>query len=158
VEVAAVREALLAFAGDAQVQKMVADLLTAPATGTERRVFLLDAIEASKLKQLPAAWTEQIGKPLEASDLRLRLRAVRLIRSRGIASLDDSLERVAACDAAGDELRTAALGALVARRPRLTGSVFAFLLRELDPKTDGAICVAAAEILGRADLSWDRLL
>src|SRR5262249_11875162 len=53
---------------------------------------------------------------------------------------------------------TAALGALVARRPRLTGSVFAFLLRELDPKTDGAIRVAAAEILGRADLSRDRLL
>lgn len=161
-EADAVREALLAFSADPAVQKMVAEMLGSPALASERRLFLLDTIDHSKLKELPAVWIEQIGKQLDAADTAVRMRAVGLIRSRAIVSLDDSLDRIANGPAAPDDLRTAAFGALVGRRPRLLPTALEFLLHVLNPKpqssTDAALRLAAAEAVGRADLSHEQLL
>ncbi|HYM09552.1 MAG TPA: PVC-type heme-binding CxxCH protein, partial [Bryobacterales bacterium] len=49
-EAASVREVLLAFCDDANAQKMVAELLGAPASSAERRLFLLDTIDGCRMK------------------------------------------------------------------------------------------------------------
>ncbi|MDX2031247.1 MAG: HEAT repeat domain-containing protein, partial [Blastocatellia bacterium] len=56
-EAEAVRETLVVFAGDAQVQALVATSLNDAAGEASRHVFLLDAIERCPIKQFPAAWT-----------------------------------------------------------------------------------------------------
>ncbi|HYM11660.1 MAG TPA: hypothetical protein VEU62_13065, partial [Bryobacterales bacterium] len=155
---ASVREVLLAFCDDANAQKMVAELLGAPASSAERRLFLLDTIDGCRMKEFPAAWVQAIGKQLDAPDARLQMRAVGLIRSRGITGLDEALGRLAAAAATPDDLRTSALAALISRRPQLDAAAFDFLLARLDPHSDAALRLAASEVLGRAELSHEQLL
>ncbi|MBI3694673.1 MAG: HEAT repeat domain-containing protein [Acidobacteria bacterium] len=81
-EAAAAQEALLAFAADPEMQKLVAELLAFSSIDADRRLLLLDTIDRAKIRELPAVWVEQIGKQLEATDERVRLRAVALIRAR----------------------------------------------------------------------------
>ncbi len=156
-EAASVREVLLAFCQNAEVQKLVAQGLGS-AHESERQLFLLDTIAACRTKEFPAVWAEQIGKQLSAPDLPVRLRAVALIRSLGITTFDDLLERLAASGAEPDDLRMAALNTLVARHPKPGPADFQFLLGRLGPKSDAALRLAAAEILGRAELTHEQLL
>ncbi len=139
-----VRPALVAFAADPQVQAIVAG----------QPSLLLDVIEQSSLKGFPAVWLTPLGRLVESGDLPVRLRAVSLIRSRGIAGLDDRLEKITE----PAELRVAVLGALVERRPELDRERLEFLARLLDPSTDAMLRQGAAQVLGRARLDDPQLL
>ncbi len=167
----ATREALVSFCGDAAVQKLVAEFLAVAAAPAGRQLLLLETIGRCSLKEFPAAWAERLGGlMLESRDARVRLNAVLLARSRGITSLDEQLAAVAAGranPAAGhagpgapddDELRVAAVGTLIARRPKLDDSSFRFLLDRLRPETEAALRLAAAQVLGRAAIEDAQLL
>ncbi len=146
-----VREALLAFMNDAGVQAMVGELLAgAPA----RRMFLLDAIEQSPLRQFPAAWVGPLGRVLDDGEPAVRLRALQLIRARAVAGLDDRLARITS----PDDQHLAALAALVERRPRLSRESFEFLSRWLAPDADAVFRQSAAQTLARAELAPEQLL
>jgi putative membrane-bound dehydrogenase-like protein len=157
-EAAGVQETLLAFCSDAGVQEIVAGALGAKSSSPERQLFLLDTMDRCKMKEFPAVWVQQLGRQLDAPDVRVQLRAVALIRSRAIAALDGALEQIAENGAAAEELRMAALGALAARRPKISPADFAFLAARLDPKVDASSRFAAAEVLGRSDLSSQQRL
>jgi putative membrane-bound dehydrogenase-like protein len=149
-----VREALIAFCSNADVQKMAAD----PAVDTGRQLFLLDTMDRCPLKQLPELWIQRLGELLDRPDARVRRRAVALIRSRALPGLDDKLERIAAETLAPADLRVAALGALISRRRQLPEPGFQFLLSRLDPKADAALRLSAAQVLGKAELSSNQLV
>ncbi len=146
-----VREAVVSFCADAAVQTMVADVLGSPGVGPDRQLFLLDTIDQCPLKEFPASWVERLGQLCEHADNGVRLRAVLLIRSRGIGALDLQLERIASDPATPDDLRTAALGVVVARHRQLDDASFQFLLGRLQPSTDAALRLSAAQVLGRAE-------
>jgi len=152
-----VREALLAFSSDSQVQQMVADGLGSPGPGPARQLFLLDIINRCSLKQLPEAWVQQFGKLLQNPDAGVRLRTVSLIRSRGIEALDGALKQLAYNHAEPADLRAAALGVLVDHHSQLPDASFRFLLDQLQPTTEAGLRLSAAQILGKAELSSDQL-
>lgn len=156
-EIEPVRQALLSFCADPAAQSMVGESLVDAAITAERKVFLLDTIDRCQLKELPRSWMEQTGEMLDKSEPRVRARAVALIRSHQITGLDDRLERIAADGNAPDDLRTAALGVLVSRRPKLDDSSVQFLLGRLQAGTDAAQRLSAAQVLSRAELSDDQL-
>ena len=54
-ELDAVREALLAFSGDSGVQNLIAKALGEDNLNDKQKLFLLDTVDASKLKALPAS-------------------------------------------------------------------------------------------------------
>ena len=56
------------------------------------------------------------------------------------------------------EIRAAALGVLVSRRPALSDGGFQFLLTLLQPDTDADLRQTASQILRRAKLNEDQLL
>ena len=157
-EGAAVRDAMVAFCGDAAFEQMAAGLLGSAALDAERQLLVLEAVERCERKQFPAAWVESLRRLMQGSDLKLRLRAVTLIRARGLTGLEAELERIAAAAAEPDELRLAAIGTLGARRPRLQNQEFHFLLDRLAPKIDSALRLAAAQVLSRAELSDEQHL
>jgi putative membrane-bound dehydrogenase-like protein len=157
-EMEGVREALLAFCEDRDIQSMTGELLGDRAVTTARKLFLLDTIDRCRLKTFPSIWTDQFHEQLRGGDPALRARVVTLIRSRQIAGFDSELQRIASSQSEPDALRTSALGALVSRQPEMAESSFQFLLRLLGPGTGITLRLSAAQVIGRAKLSESQLV
>jgi putative membrane-bound dehydrogenase-like protein len=153
-----VREALLAFCSDSQVQQLVAGFLGSRGLEPEGHHFLLDIISRCSLKQLPEAWVQQFAKLLQNPDAGVRLQTVSLIRSRKIEALDKVLKQLARNHAEPPDLRVATLGVLVDHHTQLSDASFQFLLEQLEPATDASLRLSAAQVLGKAELSKDQLL
>jgi putative heme-binding domain-containing protein len=150
-----VRDALLAFAGDAGAQKLIAGLLRDNTLGERQTLFLLDTIDGSALKQFPPDWVDSLGALLGSHNRNVELRALDLVRSRGIGDLDPQLTKIADDADATDQCRVAALAALA---PRLTSEHYHFLMSRLDPKTDAILRQSAAQALARCTPEKDDLL
>ena len=148
-----VRAALLSFAADAGVQRMIARLLAAPSTSAERKLFLLDTIDESSLDELPPVWLTEMRALVRGTHLAIRRKVIAIVASRRIAGMDDELNRLAADTNESEDLRTAALAALVARRPGLSEPSFLFLLGLLRPGTDATLRFSAAHALSKGGLN-----
>lgn len=153
-----VRDALLAFVADAQVQSLIAESLDNEQSSVERQLFLLEVIERCSLRQLPATWEQVIARQLQSANAQIRARTISVIRSRRIASLDAELRQIAANSSEPTDLRLTALSALVTRNPKLDAAAYEFLLGVLSPETDPALRLSAAQNLGQAELTREQLL
>ena len=149
-------ELLVAFSENEQVQKFVADQVNeAP---DQLKLFLLDAMAASRA-EFPERWTAQLGQQLvSAENEEVRARALDLIRLRELFSLKEQIQHVAEDQRASDELRTAAIGALVMVDSTLSESHFAYLYEQLPPDREASVRQQAATVLGEAHLSEAQLL
>jgi putative membrane-bound dehydrogenase-like protein len=157
-EIEPAREALLAFAADQQVQRLVAESLDNRALGVDRQLFLLETMERSPLKQLPDAWAQSLSRRLKDPDLQVRARTIAVIRSRRVIGLDDNLRQIAFNQAEPVDLRVAALGVVAAHNPKLDDSAYEFLLDTLRPENEPALRLSASQTLGQAELSREQLL
>ncbi len=157
-EETALRETLISFCENRDVQKTLADALGEPSASSRQQLFLLETLDQCPAKEFPSVWKEQLRRHLRGKDAALRAQVVALIRARQVAGLEDELERVAKDEAESKELRVRALGALVSWRPALADANFQFLLGLLRPETPPDLRLSAAQILGRARLSESQLL
>ena len=72
--------------------------------------------------------------------------------------MDDELNHLAADTNESDDLRTAAIAALVAHRPELSEPDFRFLLGLLRPETDATLRLSAAQALSKGGLNPEQRL
>ncbi len=155
-EADAVREALLTFVSDAQVQQLITSALSKP--NTERQTFLLDTMERCSLKELPKEWVNELAMLVSKGDPRLRTRTMEVIRARRVNGLDNELNLIANNASEPAELRVAAISALVAHTPQLPDASFDLLLKNLQANSNSALPIAAAQSLGEAELTHTQLL
>lgn len=147
---------LVAFSEDAAVQQFMADQL---GKGTaEQQLLLLNAVAASPIDTLPKIWTDRIGQLTSAESTEVQAQALRLIRLRELHSLTDRLQQVAQDDSNDDELRVAAIGALVQADASATEPYFAYLYEQLQTHEAAPVRQQAATVLGEAQLSEAQLL
>jgi putative membrane-bound dehydrogenase-like protein len=151
-----VREALLTFAEDAQVQKLITASLRSP--HTDRQLFLLDAIERCSLKELPVEWVSELATLVSKGEKTLRARTIEVVRARRVNGLSNELTSIANNQAEPPELRIAAIAALVAHSPQLSDATFELLLSNLQANANSALPIAAAQSLGEAELNHAQLL
>ena len=135
-EAEAVQEALVSLCGSSETQKMMSDALDG---AKQQRLFLLDTMDQCAVKELPSLWTEKLRGLLSGKHAAVRARVIALVRSRQITALDDEMEQLSASEREPSELRAAALGVLVSRRPTVSESGFRFLLSLLRPDTDAGL-------------------
>ena len=107
---------------------------------------------------LPPLWIAQFQALVKDSDPRVRQKVLALVAARRIPDLDAKLKEIAANQAESDDLRTAALGALVSYRPGLTTPGFQFLLGLLPVDTEADLRLSVAQVLSRAGLTSEQLL
>jgi putative membrane-bound dehydrogenase-like protein len=157
-EAEAVRQTLVSFCGNADSQRMMGELLGDPGGSSRQQLFLLNTMDECAVKEFPDAWIAALRQQLRGKEVAVRARVVALARSRQLAGLDDELEHMAADALEAREIRAAALGVLVSRRPALPDAGFQFLLTLLQPDTDADLRQTASQILGRAKLNEDQLL
>jgi putative heme-binding domain-containing protein len=151
------RPVLSAFIGNTNVQLMLATIL-AGRIDPERKAFILDIMDHASLAAFPPTWIHALGMSLTNYDEHVRWQTVNLVRSRGIGEFDAKLQSMAADSAEPAELRVAAFGAVISRQPQIDAPGFNFLLSQLKEPTPATLRLAAAQVLGRAQLNEDQLL
>jgi putative membrane-bound dehydrogenase-like protein len=151
-----VREALLTFAENAQVQQLITASLRNP--NVDRQLFLLDAIERCALKELPKEWVSELATLVSKGDAKLRNRSIEVVRARRVNGLSNELTNIANNAAEAPELRVAAIAALVAHSPQISDATFDLLLNNLTANANSALPIAAAQSLGEAELNHAQLL
>jgi putative heme-binding domain-containing protein len=123
------------------------------------QLFLLQTMSGCQLKNLPAAWTRQVGRLLTSSgDRQVQARALELVRLRGITSLSNELRQVAANPENMASLRIEALGALLKTNPGFTEEQFAYLYDQLKAENQAPLRQQAAGVLAQGKLSDAQLL
>jgi putative heme-binding domain-containing protein len=123
------------------------------------QLFLLDAVEKSEVKNLPAGWIKSLGDIVmrTGEPEHSRLRVIAVVRSRNINTLDLQLKQVAANKDAPTSLRLAALGALAPRLKNVAPEIIRYLL-DLTIAESAITRGAAARVLGRMSLDEKQIL
>lgn len=147
---------LVSFCGDLQMQQFMATQMAG--ASEERTLFLLDAMAACNVEEMPSTWVKQIGQQLTAPSPPVQARAVELVRLRNITSLTKQLRQLADNSSTAVPLRLEALGALLAETPKLTNRQFDFLYQQLQPENQAPIRQQAATVLAQGKLSEAQLL
>ena len=157
-ETQALRDALHAFAPNPEVQKLIGEMLGSKLP-VAHQLFLLDAVEKSEVKKLPAGWIKALGdivmRTREPEHSRLRVIAV--ARSHNIDTLDLQLKQVATNKDAPTSLRLAALGALAPRLKIVAPEIIRYLL-DLTIADSAVTRGAAARVLGQMNLDEKQIL
>lgn len=157
-EAASLRDLMVAFCHDARLQRLVAGRLGSAQAATDEKLNLLEVMDRCPTEDIPPVWVRAIGAQLGGEEARVRSRALRLVRSRGVAPLQEELARIVADGAAPAHLRLEALGALAAARGSLLGPEFRLAVQHLGPRHEPSVRQAAAAILGVAELSEAQLV
>lgn len=154
---APLRDLVLAYAGSAELQALLATQLADTALDDARKLFVLDAIGAASINPLPAPWIEQLGALLRSGSDDVRGRVAFLLRTRGIADFDADLIAIAADNAQPLGMRLTALGAAIARVKTLDDAQFAMVTGALAAENPPTARQAAAKLLADAELSAAQL-
>jgi putative heme-binding domain-containing protein len=149
---------LLAFAGQAPVQQLVADVLAKSDTPISTRVLLLTVLVRCRLDALPPSWQQALAKALGGAEPAVCRQALAVIKARNLDAFDTQLARLSLQEKLAPELRIAALDCLAGRLKKLEPAAFAFLLRHLSGDTDTLLRVVAARALGASPLDRHQLL
>jgi putative heme-binding domain-containing protein len=145
------------FCGDASMQQFMAEELKG--ASKDHKLFLLNAMGACEVEELPQIWIRQIGQQLITSnDPEVKSRALEMVRLRGITSLDAELRQVADNKNNAAGLRIDALGALAEAQPKFTDAHFAYLYEQLQPHNEAPLRQQAASVLGQGELTEAQLM
>ncbi len=148
---------LTSFCGDADMQAFMAKQMNI--ASSEQKLFLLNAMSACGIQELPPSWIAQIKKQLLAANQpNLQAEALDLVRLRGITSLNQTLSQVAENPENAAELRIEALAALLQSEPVLAESQFNYLYDQLKEGKEAPLRQQAAHVLSQAKISEPQLL
>lgn len=151
-------EAMASFCGDTNMKQAVGRALGDPALDTQRQLFLMETAERCSTKEFPAEWSDGLRRLLAHNESPVRVRAINLIRARGVAGLENELRQLAGDGKQSDEVRVSALSALGGPKPKLSDSEFDYLISRLAASIDAPAKLAAGQVLGRAELTPQQLL
>ena len=154
----ALRDALIAFSANPAVQNLLAALLSDTSLHEAQIVVLLDAIDASPLRQFPDNWMQPLSALLAGGSSAVRMRTVELIRSRNVPGFGEQLQTIARNGQSSPHLRASAIGVQIAGDPHLTPDQYTFLVSSLGSKTDAILRQTAARVLGRSAPEKEQLL
>lgn len=123
---------LLAQAGDASIQQLMATTLTAEETSEATRLDLLDVMYRATIAGFPGLWNYVLAVRLPQGTVAEQMQVVRVIASRGLTSHDQALRKLALSEQTDPLLRMEAAAALGQRLKTMPPALFAFLLQQLD--------------------------
>jgi putative membrane-bound dehydrogenase-like protein len=154
---AALRGALLAFAKDPEIQKLVGDALVRAETPAGTRLLLLEVMARSELEEFPSSWYEAVASSLRSRDPRVLRQAVVTIAACGEHRFDQRLASLARDPEQASGLRVAAAAVVAGNGKPLPADLTGFLLGRCRPEVEPVERLAAARALGRARLDAQQL-
>jgi putative heme-binding domain-containing protein len=153
---------LIAFAGDAEIQRVLGDAVSSNDSSTPARQLALRVMAQAKPANLPPAWSAALASTIMAGDRQLVPLAIAAARSLPIAdppsaALNQALAAVAVDSGRSQDLRVAALATVAGSLSTVDESQWALLIAALAPDVSVATRTAAVDALVQAPLSPDQL-
>jgi putative heme-binding domain-containing protein len=153
---AALHGVLAAFAGDAEVQRLVADTLARPDAPPATRALLLEVLGQVAIKPWPKAFNAPLRAALQSPDNAQAGLAVAVVAAHHLHTFDAQLHHLAADESRPSAVRVAATTAAVAGGRPLPGDVFPLLVEQCRAKVSPVERLAAARALADATLTADQ--
>jgi putative heme-binding domain-containing protein len=151
------KDILVSFSEDVSMQKFVRDQMAGGSA--ERKLFMLEVMAGSNIKEVPPVWITQLGVELTSDvDVAVKLDVLKFIRLHGIISLNSAIEKVADNRQNTAMLRINAIGASLNDSIQLSNKHFDYLYDQLQPGIEASARQQAAGVLGQAKLSDELLL
>ncbi|HMG94102.1 MAG TPA: PVC-type heme-binding CxxCH protein [Chryseolinea sp.] len=151
------KDILVSYCGVASMQQFMINQMAGG--NLEKKLFILDAMSACNIKEVPSNWTTQFGKELTSSvDATVKLNVLKFIRLHNIAALNNSLQQVADNDQNTTVLRVNAIGTSLNDSTQISAKHFEYLYAQLQPPNDASVRQQVASVLGQAKLSNEQLL
>jgi len=151
------KEILVSFSGSEVTQTFIARQLTG--TSAEKKSFILNVMAACNLDTIPDSWSNQLGHELTSgSNAGLKLEVIKLIKLHGATNLTSILQNVADNEKNPDELRIAAIGALLEKDPQLPDDRFNYLYDQLQPEHPTPMRQQVATVLSQGKLTKEQRL
>ncbi|MDQ3535361.1 MAG: HEAT repeat domain-containing protein [Bacteroidota bacterium] len=146
---------LVSFSGEKNMQEFMAEQLKRGSE--EQKLFLMDAMAKSKIKELPQQWVLQIGNQLSDKNPQVQLKALELVRMHKINKLPEMLRQVAENENNKPNIRIEAIGVLIGQDNFFTDKQFEFLYDQLKVNNEAPLRQQAASVLAQGKLSEDQL-
>jgi putative membrane-bound dehydrogenase-like protein len=151
------KDILVSYCGDVSMQQFMIKQIVGGSL--EKKLFILDAMSACTIKEVPSSWTTQLGKELTSDvDATVKLNVLKFIRLHKIASLNNTLQQVADNDQNTTVLRVNAIGTSLNDSTQISNQHFDYLYAQLQPGNDASVRQQVAGVLGQAKLSNEQLL
>jgi putative heme-binding domain-containing protein len=144
--------ALLAFSGEKNVQRLVADVFANPRTSVPTRLLLLSVLGRCRIEQLPPSWLAVLRQAIEQEDPSVQRAAVAVMKLWTLDHCDRQLGELSRKEHAPADLRIAALECLAGRRKQIDAASLALLTHHLSEQTEPLLRIAAARTLGTSAL------
>jgi putative membrane-bound dehydrogenase-like protein len=155
-ELSPVRELMLTFIKEKNLQQFVTtQLRSAPKS---EKLFLLDVVGQSPIKELPVGWIQEMGVLLGDRDEVIRAQVLGLIESRRLVTLRDKLNEIVQNETAPIDFRLKALSARIMTSRQLSSTEFAMLEKFIGPSYESPVRQLAVRLLNHADLNDEQLL
>ncbi len=152
------RELSLAFQAAGKVQDLLGQVLSDATSPLQRRLLALDITMETSLAKTPPTWHKAIAQALQPSEPReVRFQAARTAAVLQLPQLDETLARLAEQSNEAVDLRLEALRAIALRRPALSPPAAELLFNTLRDEERPLARLAAAEIVGRAQLTSEQM-
>ncbi len=146
---------LVSFSTDKGMQEFMSNQLSSGSSA--QKLFIMDAMARSNVRDLPNIWIEQIGKQLAEKNSLVQSKALELVRLRKIKSLSTELMQVSQNESNLQSIRLEAVAAIVESQPQISEEQFNFLYSRLHLKTEAPVRQQAATILAQGKLSEEQL-
>ncbi|HEX5026216.1 MAG TPA: HEAT repeat domain-containing protein, partial [Agriterribacter sp.] len=157
-QLSSLREMMVAFSGNSQLQKIMGDQLKDRTTPAARKIFLMDIIGASNIDELPAAWLNPLSSLLKGEDDELRSAVLILMESHSIGTLNKDLDQIINNPGLPAAFRLRAFSAKTKSAPELSAAQFQLLLEWLGPQDESPVRQSAVRVLTQCHLSNAQLL
>ncbi|MGD1890592.1 MAG: HEAT repeat domain-containing protein, partial [Cyclobacteriaceae bacterium] len=147
---------LVSFCGDTDMQAFIANQLKQ--STTDQQLFLLDAISACGVEELPHSWISALKNQLLSGNSALQTKALDIVQLREVSTLTSVLQQVADYPQNTDQLRIEALTTLIRTDSVLTDPHFQYLYTQLAPDNAAPLRQQAATTLAQATITEAQLL
>jgi putative heme-binding domain-containing protein len=156
-QVTALNEILVTGSGEAALEQLVAESLTAAKTAPATRTLLVGVIGRGR-DPLPKSWAEGLRQALTRSDLGVQRETVAAIQARKWRQFDAPLLELSRRTELAADVRLAALECLAGRGRPLDGAAFALLSSHLATTAEPLLRLTAARTLAASSLTPEQLV
>ncbi len=146
------------FSSNIQIQNYITAQLNNENLALSQRLLLIDVINHSDVRKLPAPWVNQLGILLHNNDHEIQVAVLNLIKSRRISALNSQLNQIVQDPEISTDFRLKALSARLMSNANLSEPEFGIILKYLGHDDEAPIRQAAARLLTQAKLSESQLV
>ncbi|MEO6001241.1 MAG: PVC-type heme-binding CxxCH protein [Chitinophagaceae bacterium] len=157
-ETASMSALMVKFSNNNQVQNFITDQLNNRNVALSKRLLLIDVINHSDVKKLPASWVNQLRNLLHSDDHEIRSEVLNLIKTRRISVLNTELNKIVQDSKMPTDFRLRALSARLMSDPQLSATEFRMVLEYLNPKNESPVRQQASRLLTQVKLSESQLV